>query len=375
MVHWDKVGMERLKAMMLRLDDVADELACFIGAEGKFVMRYNGELCRRTDFNPYPWKMKPFCSNDKEFHALVYEFLGKLQGKFSHEPAEKHMVQQLIDNPKLASYVLTQFFLNEGRYYLETDPTKIHCWRTIELKSGKEIHESAWLRGVKLGSYAQHFGSSEVYRDLLRELHCPTSLQLAKVSLEDLGFPGCATEQDIEWRVRDLGYFPCPSHLAPQLRREYKDQPDQEVLNILQGAVNVLWIGTDKQANYHAFQLMHYVKRAHGRKFLEVREANPYTVCEKSSQFVICLNDPYPSDRYAGMSETFEQLVARRRQAWLDAGGDRVRARAESQKQEAAVAMDPKSVERRTFDMSKDRLGLGGGAGSPNRPRKNVHSK
>ena len=55
-------------------------------------------------------------------------------------------------------------------------------------------------------------------------------IDLAIKSVDELGFKDGATRQRIYGRANELGLDLCPAEVGPQLRLQYKDQPEEEHL-------------------------------------------------------------------------------------------------------------------------------------------------
>ena len=311
-VHWEKVGIERVTAMREKVEIVAEQLFDYVANDAKFFLTHRRQLTRGVCYNPLAWRVSPFRSNDKPFHDLALMFLAELQVEFTREHAAKYGLQQLIEDPKLASYVLTQFFLNNGSQLLDVDPKTIQCWRTIDLMSGKDMLNTSWLPALNLGYNAGRLLPTELYEPFSDDRVVPVSLQLAKVSLADIGFADFATRQDAENRVRDLGFFPCPFHLGPQLRHEYQDQPDGETLTLLQDSLDPLWAGPESKKRFLAFSLLHYEAMQLSEHCLETHDAYPNITLYANTRLVICLNDPLPKEEDLGMVGNHECFLEQR---------------------------------------------------------------
>jgi len=59
-----------------------------------------------------------------------------------------------------------------------------------------------------------------------------TELELVIASVAELGFKKVAKYSDICDRIKELGYDLCPAEVGPQLRLQYKNQPNGEWLRV-----------------------------------------------------------------------------------------------------------------------------------------------
>ncbi len=111
-------------------------------------------------------------------------------------------------------------------------------WKTIEIGT----HENIWalmgdtekeghkiIREVLLGPSLG--GDLSMSKE-------KTTIELAKISVANLGYPDGATTEEILTRALENCLFPCPAEASFQLRRQYGDQPEAEYLYI---ATNPHW--------------------------------------------------------------------------------------------------------------------------------------
>ncbi len=100
---------------------------------------------------------------------------------------------------------------------LETDPS---------IQSPEEAEKALLNKGYQISDYA---------RDILQKVEFSQeskSYELVSFSVSQLGFPNGATLQEVYKKAEELGLELCPAEVGPQLRLQYKDQPEGEWLRI-----------------------------------------------------------------------------------------------------------------------------------------------
>lgn len=113
-------------------------------------------------------------------------------------------------------------------YLYESFPEKKIFRKNIELttKTGDEYTKELKKEGNKINDHAQ---------DILNKLETlkqNESIDLVSFSVKQLGFPKGATLQEIYNKAKEFGLELCPPQVGPELRLNYKDQPDNEYLKI-----------------------------------------------------------------------------------------------------------------------------------------------
>ena len=102
-------------------------------------------------------------------------------------------------------------------------------WRTITCgihESTQAFRESLTGQDVRISTYAA---------DILEKTEIASEeseVQLARVTVAELGFPEGATYEQICARAKERGLQLCPAEVGPALREQYKDQPQGEWLII-----------------------------------------------------------------------------------------------------------------------------------------------
>ncbi len=102
-------------------------------------------------------------------------------------------------------------------------------WKTIKLrtglKTGDDFQKAIEAEGMKVGYWVDKFTSALAASDKEKET------ELIKVAVGDF-FKKGATRKDFYERAIELGLALCPIEVGPQLRLQYKDQPEGECLII-----------------------------------------------------------------------------------------------------------------------------------------------
>jgi hypothetical protein len=119
-------------------------------------------------------------------------------------------------------------------YLYELFPEKKILRKTIELttKTSKEYTEELLKQGYKTSDWAQ---------DILNKvepLKQKEEINIVSFSVEQLGFSNGATLQEIYNKAKELGLELCPPQVGPELRLNYKDQPNGEYLRIAMESIS-----------------------------------------------------------------------------------------------------------------------------------------
>ncbi|MFH1608900.1 MAG: hypothetical protein ABH951_02720 [Patescibacteria group bacterium] len=115
----------------------------------------------------------------------------------------------------------------------ESFPDKKIFRKEIELttKTSEEYTKEIEAQGMKIYSYAQ---------DMLKKIESLKNKEkadLVSFSVEQLGFPNGATLEKIYERAKELDLELCPPQVGPELRLNYKDQPNGEYLRIAMDSI------------------------------------------------------------------------------------------------------------------------------------------
>jgi len=105
-------------------------------------------------------------------------------------------------------------------------------WKTIKLGVfppglGGNFHTTLDRRGMKVGHWADRMLDNVIFTYAKRE----TAVNLVQVTIAELGFGHeNVTTQQIYARAKERGLDICPTEVAPQLRLQYEDQPEEDWL-------------------------------------------------------------------------------------------------------------------------------------------------
>ena len=112
-------------------------------------------------------------------------------------------------------------------------------WKTIKLgtglKTANDFRKALKQNGCKIGDWGDDILSKPAFTASETE----TEVNLVVVSVAELGFKEGATRKDIYERAISLGLELCPNEVGPQLRLQYKDQPNGEWLRIAMEPISV----------------------------------------------------------------------------------------------------------------------------------------
>ena len=110
--------------------------------------------------------------------------------------------------------------------------TRFEAWRTIKLgtgpKTGDDFRSVLRDGNLRLNNWASDILGKPAFTVATKE----TEVDLVKVSVAELGFEQGARRDQIFERAKELGLELCPAEVGPQLRSQYKDQPNGEWLLI-----------------------------------------------------------------------------------------------------------------------------------------------
>jgi len=104
-------------------------------------------------------------------------------------------------------------------------------WKTIRLgtnglKTADDFRKFLKDNGFSIGDYANDILGKPTFTAAAEEIE----LDLVVASVAELGFKNGATREQIYARAKELGLDLCPAEVGPQLRLQYKDQPNGEWL-------------------------------------------------------------------------------------------------------------------------------------------------
>jgi len=140
----------------------------------------------------------------------------------------------VIRNPKGAGEQFGAFLKNGGRVVL--DVRAFQVWKTIKLGTHKDaaaLIQAIVENGLQVSEWALDIMGKPAFTLAAEE----TTLDLANISVADLGFAKATPLKEIYAKAIELGLSLCPAEVGPQLRRQYLDQPKGEFLRIAMEAI------------------------------------------------------------------------------------------------------------------------------------------
>jgi len=101
-------------------------------------------------------------------------------------------------------------------------------WKTIKLgtgfKNAADFRKALKDCGMRIGDWGNDILGKPEFTVVAGE----TEVDLVKVTVAELGFKDGARRDQIYDRAKELGLELCPPEVGPQLRLQYKDQPNGE---------------------------------------------------------------------------------------------------------------------------------------------------
>jgi hypothetical protein len=147
----------------------------------------------------------------------------------------------------------TKRFLRKENPWPAPTPREWKVWRTINLGTGlrtaDDFRTDLREAGCRLGDWASDMLNQDAFTAGVKE----SKVELVVVSVAELGFQEAATREDIYTRAISLGLGLCPAEIGPQLRLQYKGQPEGEWLRVAMepitgsgGRLNVFSVERDR---------------------------------------------------------------------------------------------------------------------------------
>jgi len=119
-----------------------------------------------------------------------------------------------------------------GKMVIKAIEQTFPIWKTIKLgtglKTADDFRKALKQSGCKIGDW----GNDILGKPAFTVSETETEVNLVNISVAKLGFKNGATRKDIYERAISLGLELCPNEVGPQLRLQYKDQPNGEWLRI-----------------------------------------------------------------------------------------------------------------------------------------------
>ena len=146
------------------------------------------------------------------------------------------MTAKTYDRQKIAKFLAVigenikavQKFLGNAFYPPEVATSIFNVWKTIRLgtglKTADDFRKDLKNKGFSIGDWANDILGKPAFTVAAEE----TEVDLVKVTVAGLGFRKGVRRDQIYKRAEELGLRRCPSEVGPQLRLQYRDQPNGE---------------------------------------------------------------------------------------------------------------------------------------------------
>lgn len=162
----------------------------------------------------------------------------------------EHQQAEIINlSPAEFGSRFTAFLKNGGRLQVVIGGFPI--WKTITLgtglKTADDFRRVLKASGFRIGDWGNDIFGKPAFKAAIEK----TEVDLVNVSVAELGFKDGATRKDIYERAVGLGLELCPNEVGPQLRLQYKDQPNGEWLLIAMEPI------TDSDGLLSVFRVVH----------------------------------------------------------------------------------------------------------------------
>lgn len=136
---------------------------------------------------------------------------------------------------------------DEFRKLCGLSPVVFPIWKTIKigtslLRTAEDFRKAIKDREMRISDWASDILGKPAFTVVAQEIE----LDLVKLTVRELGFKSEARRDQIYERAKQLGLEPCPVEVGPQLRLQYKDQPNDEWILIamepIAGSGGALWV-------------------------------------------------------------------------------------------------------------------------------------
>jgi len=163
-----------------------------------------------------------------------------------------------------------------GELVIKPIQFEFKVFKTIKLgtglKTAGDFRKAIKDNKMRIGDWANDILGKPAFTVATEE----TELDLVVVSVAELGFKDGATREQIYARAKELGLDLCPAEVGPQLRLQYKDQPNGELLVIAMEPI------TDSDGDLDLFD----VRRDDSDLWLSGYDASPGHVWDADFRFV-----------------------------------------------------------------------------------------
>jgi len=204
------------------------------------------------------------------FHDQTAQFIAAVAQNLPEMSSD--VMQGWIKDPK----ALQKFLLDLCPPVPDIPIPEFKVWRTIKLGTGLKTAEDfyKYFRNNRLNIdiYASDIISKPAFTVAPRE----TVLNLIVVRVAELGFKKGATREQIFARAKEWGLTLCPAEAGPQLRLQYRDQPNNDEL----------FIAMDPIAGSMGYLSLFKLIRENSTFLLSGYSASPACVWSPSARFV-----------------------------------------------------------------------------------------
>ena len=203
-----------------------------------------------------------------------------MKGESTMDKQTAELGAKILQNlPEINSEMMQEWI--EHPYSLQEALRKALCrFKTLMtvklgtgLKTADEFRHAFEKDGRRISDWAS---------DILNKITVATKeteLELVITSVAELGFKKVAKYSDICDRIKELGYDLCPAEVGPQLRLQYKNQPNGEWLRVAMEPIE------DSDGDLRVF----HVKRDDDDLWLSTHYGNPDRVWYPEDVFVFAV--------------------------------------------------------------------------------------
>lgn len=140
-------------------------------------------------------------------------------------------------------------FLRNEVILTEPKLQDFQTWRTLKLGTGLKTADDFRTALNNIDSVISDWADDILGKPAFTASDIENEVELVVRSVEELGFKGDATGEQIYKRAKEIGLDVCPAEVGPQLRLQYKDQPKGEWLLIAMEPI------TDSDENLNVFNV------------------------------------------------------------------------------------------------------------------------
>lgn len=155
---------------------------------------------------------------------------------------------------------------------------KLPVWKKIKLDTRNACDADTIRKTLKSNGFELERWANDILEKVPR-ICTVTKLDLVVISSAQLGFKDVATYQEIFRRTQELGFKPVPAEVAPQLRLQYPDQPENEWLHIGMKPI----IASDGDPT--VFDILHFDNHEHDDNSAHNPHSHSKQLCSSSVRY------------------------------------------------------------------------------------------